>query len=130
MLKKYSLFRGHSAAWRARAATPATHVRRGVLEVRTAAKSSAAPIARFRYPCGLPTSPPRKRSEGKTTTDCRSKVAVVLIGDAGAMRNGDGQTAAHVGIRDSGKGVEALSEVMIRIERPEVEGARAGSAET
>src|SRR5271170_2729966 len=70
------------------------------------------------------------RSEGETTTDCRTKVAVVVIGDAGAMRNGDGQTAAHVGIRKSGKSVETLGEVMIRVERPLVEGARAGSAET
>jgi len=40
-----------------RTATPATHVWRGVLEVRTAAKSSAPPIARFRFPCGLSTEP-------------------------------------------------------------------------
>ena len=46
------------------------------------------------------------------------------------MRNGDGQTAAHPGIRNSGKSVETLGEVMIQIERPLVEGARAGSAET
>lgn len=32
-------------------------VRRGVLEVRTAAKSNPPPIARFRYPCGLSTEP-------------------------------------------------------------------------
>src|ERR1035438_8595653 len=62
--------------------------------------------------------PPRKRSEGETTTDCRSKVVVGVIGDAGAMRNGDGQTAAHVGICNSGKRVETLGEVMIQIERP------------
>src|ERR1700722_4656650 len=74
--------------------------------------------------------PPRNRSEGETTTDCRSKVAVVVIRDAGAMRNGDAQTAARVGIRNSGKSVETLGEVMIGIERPLVEGARAGSAET
>jgi hypothetical protein len=54
----------------------------------------------------------------------------VEIGDAGAMRNGDGQTAGYVGIRNSDKTVETLGEVMIRIERPLVEGARAGSAET
>jgi hypothetical protein len=72
-------------------------------------------------------TPPRKRSEGETTTDCRSKVVVVEIGDAGAMRNGDGQTAAHVGIRNSGKTVETLGEVMIRIEGHLVEGARAGT---
>src|ERR1700689_5890577 len=46
------------------------------------------------------------------------------------MRNGDGQTAVHVGIRNSGKTVETLGEVTIRIERPLVEGARAGTAET
>ena len=46
-----------AAATATDAATPATHVRRGVLEVRTAAKSSALPIARFRYPCGLSTEP-------------------------------------------------------------------------
>jgi hypothetical protein len=61
-------------------------------------------------------SPPRKRSEGETNTDCRSKVARVVVGDAGAMRNGDGQTAAHVRIRNSGVTVETLGEVMIRIE--------------
>src|SRR5271170_301816 len=68
-------------------------------------------------------------SEGETTTNRRSKVVVVKIGDAGAMRNGDGQTAAHIGIRNSGKRVETLGEVMIRIARHLVEGARAGSAE-
>ena len=57
-----------------------------------------------------------KRSERETTTDCRSKVVVAEIGDAGAMRNGDGQTAAHPGIRNSGKTVETLGEVMIRIQ--------------
>ena len=61
-------------------------------------------------------SPPRKPSEGETTTDCRSKVAVVEIGDAGAVRNGDGQTAGHEGIRKPGKTVEAFGEVMIRID--------------
>src|SRR5271154_3331559 len=79
---------------------------------------------------GARLSPPRKRSEGETTTDCRSKVVVVVIGDAGAMRNGDGQTAAHVGVLNSGKSVETLGEVMIRIARHLVKGARAGSAET
>jgi hypothetical protein len=33
------------------------------------------------------------------------------------VRNGDGQTAADVGIRDAGIGVETFGEVMIRIER-------------
>src|SRR5271156_2324353 len=46
------------------------------------------------------------------------------------MGNGDGQTAAHVGIRNSGKQVETLGDVTIRVERPLVEGARAGRAET
>lgn len=46
------------------------------------------------------------------------------------MRNGDGQTSTHVGILNSGKRVETLGEVVIQIERPLVEGARAGSAET
>src|ERR1700683_4509736 len=73
--------------------------------------------------------PPRKRSEGETSTDRRSIVAVVEIGDAGAMRNGDGQTTGHEGIRKSGKSVETLGEVMIDIERPEFEVARAGTAE-
>ena len=53
-------------------------------------------------------------SKAETSTDRRSKVAVVEIGDARAMRNGDGQTAGHVGIRESGKSVETLGEVMIR----------------
>ncbi len=64
---------------------------------------------------GLPTEPTQKRSEAETTTDCRSKVVVGVIGDAGAMRNGDGQTAAHPGIRNSCKTVEALGEVMIHV---------------
>src|SRR5271170_4620422 len=46
------------------------------------------------------------------------------------MRNGDGQTAGHERIRKSGKTVETLGEVMIEIERPLFEGARAGTAET
>src|SRR5215472_17620887 len=46
------------------------------------------------------------------------------------MRNGDGQTTAHPGIRNSGKTVETRGEAMIRIERYLVECARAGSAET
>src|SRR3984885_13599731 len=74
-------------------------------------------------------SRPRKPSEGETTTDCRSKVAVVEIGDARAVRNGDGQTAGHEGICKSGKSVETLGEVMIGIERPKFEDARAGTAE-
>src|ERR1700677_1897792 len=45
------------------------------------------------------------------------------------MRNGDGQTAGHEGIRKSGKTVEALGEVMIDIERPLLEDAPAGTAE-
>src|SRR5271167_4650605 len=68
--------------------------------------------------------PPRKRSEGETTADCRSTVVVGVIGDARFMRNGDGQTAAHPGIRNSRKTVETLGEVMIRIERHLVEAAR------
>src|SRR6202041_2282359 len=64
------------------------------------------------------------------TTDCRSKVVIVQIRDAGAMRNGDGQTAGHEGIRKSGKTVQTLGEVMIHIERPLVEDAWAGTAET
>src|SRR5208282_1095559 len=71
-----------------------------------------------------------ERSEGETTTNCRSNVVVVVIGDAGAVRNGDGQTAADVGIRNAGINVATLGEVMIRIERNLVEGARAGTAET
>ena len=55
---------------------------------------------------------------------------MAVIGDAGATRNGDGQTAAHVEIRNSGETVEMLGELMICIERPLVEGARAGPAET
>src|SRR5580698_2359918 len=52
-------------------------------------------------------------SERETTTDRRSIVAVVKIGDAGAMRNGDGQTSGHKRVCQSGKSVEALSEVVI-----------------
>src|SRR6202050_1991890 len=93
-------------------------------------ESSAPPIARFRSHAGSRLSPPRKRLEAETGTECRSKVAVVEIGDAGAMRNGDGQTAGHVRIRKSGRTVETLGEVVIRIKRPLVESARAGTAET
>jgi len=57
-----------------------------------------------------------KRSERETTTNGRSKVVVVVIGDAGAVWNGDGETAAHVGVRNAGKNVEAPGEVMIRVE--------------
>jgi hypothetical protein len=49
---------------------------------------------------------------------------------AGAVRNGDGQTAADPGIRNSGKTIETLGEVMIHIKRPLVEGTSAGAAET
>src|SRR5208337_426156 len=80
---------------------------------------------------GLPTeSRPRIRSESETTTDCRSKVVVVVIGHAGAVRNGNGQTTAHPGICNSRKTVETLGEVIIHKERPLVESTRAGSAET
>src|SRR5271155_713734 len=71
----------------------------------------------------------RKRSEAETRTDCRSEVAVVEIRGAGAVRNGDGQTAGDVGIRKSEKSVKALGEVMVGIERALVEGAGAGSTE-
>ena len=81
-------------------------------------------------PRSVSTEPARKRSEAETTTDCRSKVVVGVIGNAGAMRNGDGQTAADPGIRNSGKTVETFGEVMIHIERPLIERARAGRAET
>ena len=84
-----------------------------------------------RLVCAVPaTSLLRKRSEGKTATDCWSNVAVVEIGDTGAMRNGDCQTAAHIGTRNSGKTVQTLGEVIIHVEGPLVEGARAGTAET
>src|ERR1700731_1892704 len=79
---------------------------------------------------GFRLTPTRKFSEGETTTYCRSKVVVGVIGNAGTMRNGDGQTAAHPGIRNSGKTVETLGEVMIHIERSLIERARAGTAET
>ena len=45
------------------------------------------------------------------------------------MRNGDGQTAAYPRIRNPGKTVETLGEVMVDVERTLIEGARAGSAE-
>ena len=47
----------------------------------------------------------RKRSEREANTHRRSKVVVGEKGDAGAMRNGDGQTAAHPRIGNSGKTV-------------------------
>ena len=65
------------------------------------------------------------RSERETSTEYWCKVGVVQVGDAGAVRNGDGQTAGHARIRNSGKGVQPPGEVMIRVERPLVEGARA-----
>src|SRR5580700_5426938 len=45
------------------------------------------------------------------------------------MRNGDGETAGHEGIRQSGKTVETFGEVMIHVERPFLEVTRAGTAE-
>ena len=82
-------------------------------------------------PCGLSTEPAAEDDQKvKRPPIVGAKLLLWLIGDAGAMRNGDGQTAAHVGIRNSGKTVETLGEVMIRIERHLVEGARAGTAET
>jgi hypothetical protein len=69
-------------------------------------------------------------SERKPAANRRSKVTVVEIGNAGLMRNGDGQAAAHEGISKPGKTVETMSEAMIGIERPLVERARAGAAET
>src|SRR5579863_359123 len=45
-------------------------------------------------------------SEGETGTHRRSDVAVVVVGDAGTVRNRDGQTAADVGICNAGIGVE------------------------
>ena len=74
-------------------------------------RRSCAPGTRV----GSRLSPPRKRSEDETSTDCRSKVAVVQIGDAGAVRDSDGQTAGHEGIRKSSKTIQTLGEVMIRI---------------
>src|SRR6202035_3888054 len=71
----------------------------------------------------------RKRSECETTTDRWSKVVVRVIGDAGAMRNRNGESAAYPGICNSGKTVETLGEVMIEIKRPFVEGASARGAE-
>ena len=88
----------------------------------------APPIARSVRPSRL--GPPRSGSEGEASTNCRSNVVLVEIRDAGAVRNGDGQTAADVGICNAGISVETLGEVMIRIERNLVEEARAGSAET
>src|ERR1700733_12811821 len=73
---------------------------------------------------------PRKKSEYEAPTDCRSNVVVVVIGYAGPVRNGDGQTATDVGIRNAGISVKTLGEVIIRIERNLVEVARAGTAET
>ena len=66
--------------------------------------------------------------EREATSDCWSKVIVALKWDAWAMGNGDVETAAHIGIRNSRKRVEPFGEVMIEIERPLVESARAGSA--
>jgi hypothetical protein len=65
---KNSLLRGHSAAWRATGAPRLRlRTRRGVLEARVVAKSSARPIARFRFPCGLSAEPAaetiRRRNE-------------------------------------------------------------------
>src|SRR5271155_3884080 len=73
---------------------------------------------------------PGNRSEGEARANCRCGVVLVDIGDAGAVRNGDGQTAADVGIRNAGVSIETLGEVMIRIKRTLVEEARAGSAKT
>jgi len=70
------------------------------------------------------TTPLRKSLERGRPPNCGSKVVVVLIGNARSMRNRDGQTAAHVGIRNSGITVETLGEVMIRIEHTSLRGAQ------
>src|SRR5580704_6771299 len=69
-----------------------------------------------------------KRSERVTNTSRRSNVVVVVIGNAGAVRNGDFQTAGDLGIRNAGINVETFGEVIIRIKRILVERARAGTA--
>src|ERR1700683_4101237 len=79
----------------------------------TVTKGGRPPIAGFRHLCRLPNEPSRKRSEGETSTDRRSKVVGVVVRDTGAMRNSDVQAAAHVGIRNSGETVETLGEVMV-----------------
>src|SRR5215472_9454007 len=70
----------------------------------------------------------RNRSEGEATTDHGRNVVIVEIGYAGGVRNGDGQTAAHFGIRNSGISVESLGEAVIHVEGPLVEVSPAGSA--
>src|SRR5580698_3710101 len=79
---------------------------------------------------GVLDSAPQKRSEGETNTDCRSNVAGINIRNAGTMRNGDGQTSAHEGIRNSDVTVETFGEVIVRVERRLIKIARAGTAET
>ena len=54
----------------------------------------------------------------------------MVVGDAGAMRNGDGQASGDVGIGDADKTIEALGEVVIGVDGSFVEGAGAGTAET
>jgi hypothetical protein len=65
-----------------------------------------------------------QRSEGETNSDHRRNVVVVVIGHAGTVRNGDRQTAAHLGIRNSGISIETLREVMINEGRTFVEVQR------
>lgn len=45
----------------------------------------------------------RRWSEGKAAADGWSDVVVGVIGDAGAVGNGDAQSAGHVGICHAGK---------------------------
>src|SRR6202042_3181760 len=99
-------------------------------EARPARRQGASPLAWARGPPfrGFPRGRRGKRSERETSANHRSSVVLVQVRDAGAVRNSDGHTAAHVGIRNSGKNVETLGEVMIRVERNLVEEARAGSA--
>jgi hypothetical protein len=66
-------------------------------------------------------------SERVTNTNYRSDVVVVEIGNAGAVRNGDFQTAGDLGIRNAGINVETFGKVIIRIGRILAERARAGS---
>src|ERR1700683_2282330 len=97
--------------------------------IRAELSSWFAAVGRRRSRLSLRLSKLRKRSEGESNTDGRSNVRRVEIRDAGAVRNGNGQTTGHDGIGNSYVTVQTLGEVMIRVERHLVEGARAGTSE-
>jgi hypothetical protein len=55
-------------------------------------------------------------SKAETGADGGRRVAVVEIGDAGTVGNGNREATADVRVRNTGIGVEALGKMMVCIE--------------